>query len=84
MNQKTKDIQKRYDGFLQTGCLWKNSTVFDLKHFQLPIKSSKINIEIDEKLRLGKYIERFVSFELASNSKRKNYARRTRLYHSKR
>ena len=68
MNQKTKDIQKRYDGFLQTGCLWKNSIVFDLKHFQLPIKSSKINIEIDEKLRLGKYIERFVSFELAQNS----------------
>ena len=25
MNQKTKDIQKRYDGFLQTAALWKNA-----------------------------------------------------------
>jgi len=68
MNQKTKDIQKRYDGFLQTSCLWKNNIVLGLEHFRLPIKSSKINIYIDEKLRLGKYIERFVSFELAQNS----------------
>ena len=68
MNQKTKDIQKRYDGFLQTSCLWKNNIVLGLEHFQLPIKSSKINIYIDEKLRLGKYIERFVSFQLAQNS----------------
>ena len=68
MNQKTKDVQKRYDGFLQTSCLWKNSVVLGLDHFQMPIKSSKINIDIDEKLRLGKYIERFVSFELAQNS----------------
>jgi hypothetical protein len=68
MNQKTKDIQKRYDGFLQTGCLWKNDAVFDLHHFELPVTSSKINIEIDEKLRLGKYIERFVSFELAQKA----------------
>jgi hypothetical protein len=67
MNQKTKDIQKRYDGFLQTSCLWKKDAVFDLQHFDLPYKSSKININIDEKLRLGKYIERFVSFELSQN-----------------
>ncbi len=36
MNQKTKDIQKRYDGFLQTAGLWKNDVVFDLQHFELP------------------------------------------------
>ena len=67
MHQKTKDIQKRYDGFLKTAGLWKNNAVFDILHFDLPYKSSKINIDIDEKLRLGKYIERFVSFELAQN-----------------
>tara|TARA_R110000822_G_scaffold14486_2_gene50934 strand:+ start:1440 stop:2255 length:816 start_codon:yes stop_codon:yes gene_type:complete len=67
MYQKTKDIQKRYDGFLQTSCLWKKDAVFDLQHFDLPYRSSKINIDIDEKLRLGKYIERFVSFELSQN-----------------
>ncbi|WP_231494756.1 DUF1853 family protein [Polaribacter sp. Hel_I_88] len=64
MHQKTKDIQKRYNGFLQTNCLWKNDAVFDLHQFEIAQKSSKINIDIDEKLRLGKYIERFVSYQL--------------------
>lgn len=64
MHQKTKDIQKRYDGFLQTPCLWKNNGVFNLNQFDIKQNSSKINIKIDEKLRLGKYIERFVSYQL--------------------
>lgn len=64
MHQKTKDTQKRYDGFLETPCLWKQHTVFDLQQFEIKSKSIKIDIEIDEKLRLGKYIERLVSFEL--------------------
>ena len=67
MHQKTKDIQKRYDGFLQTHCLWKNNTILDLQQFIIASKSSKINVTIDEKLRLGKYIERFVSYELSQN-----------------
>lgn len=68
MHQKTKDIQKRYDGFLQTNCLWKNDAVFNLHQFEIEQKSSKVNIEIDEKLRLGKYIERFVSYQLEQES----------------
>jgi hypothetical protein len=64
MYQKTKDIQKRYEGFLQTNCLWKNDTVYQMKQFELKINSVKIDIDINEKLRLGKYIERFVSFQL--------------------
>lgn len=68
MHQKTKDIQKRYDGFLQTSCLWNGNAIFDLQHFNIPLKSSKFNSNINEKLRLGKYIERFVSFELAQHS----------------
>ncbi len=64
MHQKNKDIQKRYEGFLQTPCLWKNNALFELRPFQIDKKSSKININIDEKLRLGKYIERLVSFQL--------------------
>lgn len=64
MHQKTKDIQKRYDGFLQTNCLWKDDVIYQLRQFEIIPKSSKINIEIEEKLRLGKYIERFVSFQL--------------------
>jgi hypothetical protein len=68
MRQKTKNIQKRYDGFLQTSCLWKDDAVYELNQFEITKKSSKINIEIDEKLRLGKYIERFVSYQLAQEN----------------
>ena len=67
MHQKTKNIQKRFDGFLQTPCLWKANTVFDLHQFEIAPVSCKINISLDEKLRLGKYIERFVTFELSQN-----------------
>ncbi|WP_405567643.1 DUF1853 family protein [Polaribacter sp. Asnod6-C07] len=64
MHQKTKDIQKRYDGFLQTASLWKSNVVLELHQFKIEPKSVKIDINIDEKLRLGKYIERFVSYQL--------------------
>ena len=64
MHQKTKIIQKRYEGFLQTNCLWKDKNVYELNPFEIEAVSSKINIEIDEKLRLGKYIERFISYQL--------------------
>ncbi len=68
MHKKTEDIQNRYDGYLQTACLWKNDAIYEINHFEINQKSSKINISIDEKVRLGKYIERFVSFELDQNS----------------
>ncbi|MHB0755849.1 DUF1853 family protein [Polaribacter sp. M15] len=64
MHQKTKDIKRRYEGFLQTPSLWKKDVVFDLYQFEIKNVAKKINIEIDEKLRLGKYIERFVSYQL--------------------
>ncbi|MCG1036722.1 DUF1853 family protein [Polaribacter sargassicola] len=68
MHQKNKDIQKRYEGFLQTNCLWKNDVVYNLHQFKIDVKSTKIAIEIDEKLRLGKYIERFVSYQLQQDN----------------
>jgi len=64
MHQKTKDIQKRYEGFLQTPSLWKSDAILNLQQFKINQISSKINIDLDEKLRLGKYIERFVSYQL--------------------
>ncbi|WP_418602358.1 DUF1853 family protein [Hwangdonia sp.] len=67
MHQKTKDIQNRYDGFLETRCLWKKHEVFDLQQFEINSQPTKIDIDIDEKLRLGKYIERLVAFELQQN-----------------
>tara|TARA_R110002095_G_scaffold203890_1_gene186244 strand:- start:76 stop:870 length:795 start_codon:yes stop_codon:yes gene_type:complete len=57
-------LQKRYEGFLNTPCLWKGDTVSNLSQFEIISKSDKIDVIIDKKLRLGKYVERFVSFEL--------------------
>ena len=64
MHQKTKDIQLRYQGFLQTPVLWNNSDVFGLHQFKIPLLFSRFNDVVDEKIRLGKYIERFVAHEL--------------------
>mgnify|MGYP001111743012 CR=1 FL=1 len=58
-------LQKRYEGFLKTPCLWKSDVIFNLMQFEIISTSSKIDIDIDQNLRLGKYIERFVSFELS-------------------
>lgn len=68
MQQKTKEIQKRFDGFLQTPCLWNSNDIYKIEHFEIAQKSSKINFKINEKLRLGKYIERFVSFQLSQQN----------------
>jgi hypothetical protein len=68
MHQKTKEIQNRFEGFLQTPCLWNGNAIYKLHQFQIKFNLLKINIEIDEKLRLGKYIERLVSFELQNNT----------------
>lgn len=57
-------IQKRYEGFLNTYLLWKNIYVFGLTQFEIESNSTRIKNNIDDKLRLGKYIERFVSVEL--------------------
>ena len=58
-------IQKRYEGFLETPCLWKTNVVSNLIQFEINSESDKIDISIDENLRLGKYVERLVSFELS-------------------
>ena len=68
MHQKKKDLQKRYEGFLQTKTLWKNNLVFGLQQFKLKSKLQKINFDINDKQRLGKYIEQFVFYELQSEN----------------
>ncbi|MFV9549866.1 DUF1853 family protein [Algibacter sp. PT7-4] len=57
-------LQKRYEGFLKTPCLWKNNTIFNLQQFEITTNFNKINVAIDNNLRLGKYVERLVSFQL--------------------
>jgi hypothetical protein len=64
MHQKTKEIQSRYEGFLQTQCLWRGNRIMNLHQFKIETLFSSFNEIINEKLRLGKYIERFVSYQL--------------------
>ena len=52
-------LQKRYEGFLKTPCLWKDAAVLNLHQFEIESKSDKIKIDLDENLRLGKYVELF-------------------------
>ena len=92
MQQKTKDIQNHFEGFLKTPSLWTGNAVYNLKQFQIDQKSISLNKEIDGKLRLGKYIERFVSYQLSQHEQLKiiseniqiqkgqDYIRRIRLY----
>ena len=64
MKLSSKQIQQQYTGFLQTPCLWKKDAVVGLQQFKIEQKAIAFDLEIDTKLRLGKYIERFVSFQL--------------------
>ena len=59
-----KVTQLRFEGFLKTPTLWESSPVYELIQFEIEQKSIGIDTEIDTKLRLGKYVERFVSHQL--------------------
>ena len=61
-------LQKRYEGFLKTPCLWANNSVFNIEQFEISSISNKIVVPLDENLRLGKYVERLVSFELEQHN----------------
>ena len=58
-------LHKHYQGFLNTPNLWEDNTIEKLEQFKIFSSSDKINIQIDNTLRLGKYVERLVSFELS-------------------
>ncbi|MDE0535056.1 DUF1853 family protein [Tenacibaculum sp. L6] len=69
MYQKQKDLQLQYEGFLQTPFLWHGKGVFDLEQFCVSkVITSSFSEEITQKLRLGKLVERFVSFDLQQDS----------------
>lgn len=54
----------RYNGFLDTPVLWRSNSIFDLHQFEIDRVYHTPKIDIDPKLRLGKYVERFVSHQL--------------------
>lgn len=59
-----KKIQQRFDGFLKTPNLWKENAVFGLEQLNLDDKQIRIDIDINEKQRLGKYVEDLVFYQL--------------------
>ena len=69
MDKKSKDLQLQYEGYLQTPFLWNGKGVFDFQQFSNKIpKTSSYSNETAQKLRLGKLVERFVSYELQQDS----------------
>ncbi|MFY0630850.1 MAG: DUF1853 family protein [Flavobacteriaceae bacterium] len=59
--------QQRFEGFLNTPVLWKSNAVHNMTQFEIEQQPLSFNMEIDVKQRLGKYIERFVSYQLSHN-----------------
>lgn len=60
-----KEIQLQYQGFLATPFLWEDNTAFGLEQFKLSTTKTTAFTEFNEKkLRLGKWIERFVVHQL--------------------
>ena len=59
--------QQRFEGFLNTPVLWKNKRVYDLFQFEIIKKYHSIDVDIDSNQRLGKYVERFVSYQLSKD-----------------
>ena len=58
--------QQRFEGFLNTPVLWKDSEVYYLTQFKIEQELLSFDQEIDSNQRLGKYIERFVSHQLVN------------------
>lgn len=81
---KNKILQQRYSGFLQTACLWKNNEVLQLFQHELSSKIDVIDINIDEKQRLGKYVEHFVVFNLKQQKNVKLLAENIQIQKEKR
>lgn len=69
MHQKTKDIQRRFEGFLQTPCLWKSDDMYQLSQFDIEQKHIRFDRNIDSGLRLGKYVEQLVLYQLSKDER---------------
>lgn len=84
MNKSSKDIQLQYEGFLKTPFLWYGKGVFDLFQFESkPISTTIFSDTNIQKLRLGKLVERFVSYELQQGSEIKLLAENIQIQQEK-
>lgn len=69
MHQKSKDIQLQYKGFASTPSLWTTHKVRSLEQFEIEGQPLSFNRKIDTKLRLGKYVEQFVAYQLRQDKR---------------
>lgn len=63
--------QKRYSSFLHTPLLW-NGELEGLKQFEYAFRNSRFNAILNSNLRLGKYVEGFLTFTLHAD---KNFSK---------
>jgi hypothetical protein len=61
-----KVTQLRFEGFLKTPTLWESPPVHELTQFEIEQKSIIIDSEIETNQRLCKFVELFVSHQLAN------------------
>lgn len=66
-DHRSRHIQDRFIGFLKTPSLW-NGELNGLTQFDYSFDNQKFDGIINPKLRLGKYVEQFVSFCLQHDS----------------
>lgn len=62
---KTEDLKKMFEGYQNTPLLWNSADVYGLEQFSPNHTSLQFFYKSDyKKLRLGKWVENFVSFQL--------------------
>lgn len=66
---KTIDFQYLFEGFQSTPHLWEGSTVYHFKQYCPELTLNQFPIETEpKKLRLGKWVENFVAYQLKHQS----------------
>ncbi|MBE7630262.1 DUF1853 family protein [Tenacibaculum piscium] len=91
MHQQLKDLQLQYEGFLKTPFLWNGlwnikdeKNIFDLQQFEInATKTASFSVEITKIPRLGKLVERFVSFEFQQDKRLKILAENIQIQQEK-
>jgi hypothetical protein len=66
---KTINFQNLFEGFQSTALLWTSSPIYELEQFKEIRTNKKFVHNAEHKtLRLGKWVEKFVTFQLQQNS----------------
>lgn len=64
------NFQKLFQGFQNTPALWASNTIYNLEQYLTQATTQPFALKSDhKKLRLGKWVEQFVTFQLQQNSK---------------